>query len=356
MAKKLMKGCEAIAEAAVSAGCHYFFGYPITPQNDIPEYMSRRLPEVGGCFLQAESEVAAINMVYGASGAGARVMTSSSGPGISLKLEGISSIAAAQLPCVVVNVMRGGPGVGNIQPSQGDYFQMVKGGGHGDYKLIVLAPNSVQEAIYLMREAFNLADKYRMPVIILADGIIGQMMESVEIDDGYKPQIPEKPWAANGHDPKGGKPRAIIDSHSGNTVRLEALHQRLTKAYEEIHENEIRYEEYNMKDAEVVLFAYGTVSRVCKGAIEILKEQGVNVGLFRPVSLWPFPTKEVLAAMWQASVKWGLTVEISSGQMVEDIRLAVNGLKPVEFLGEPGSKMIMSEQVAEYVLAKRREM
>lgn len=355
MSNKLMKGCEAIAEAAITAGCRYFFGYPITPQSEIPEYLSARLPEVGGVFLQAESEVAAINMVFGAAGAGARVMTSSSSPGISLKQEGISSLAAARLPAVIVNVMRGGPGVGNIQASQGDYFQATKGGGHGDYRIVVLAPASIQEAIGLVRDSFDIADKYRMPAMILADGVIAQMMESVEIDDGYVPLIPEKPWAATGYDPKGKKPRAVLDPHCGYTDKLALLHEKLTATYKEVTKNEIRYETYNIEDAEIILFAYGTVARVCEGAIEILEKEGIKVGLFRPISLWPFPSEAVYETLNQDSVKWGLAVEISSGQMVEDVRLAANGIRPVEFFGEPGSKMIVAEQLAEFILKKRSE-
>ena len=353
MAKKLMKGCEAFAEAAISAGCRYFFGYPITPQNEIPEYFSRRLPEVGGCFLQSESETAAINMVFGASGAGARVMTSSSGPGISLKVEGISSLVAAQLPCVIVNVMRGGPGVGNIQASQGDYFMSVKGGGHGDYKIIVLAPASVQEIVHVMREAFELADEYRLPVMVLADGIIGQMMEAVEFEDGYQPKHVDKPWAATGRIP-GKKSRIVHDPHSGHTPKLQALHAILTPRYNEIRAKEVRFEKYNIhQDTEFILFAYGTIARVCQGAIELLEEKGVKAGLFRPITLWPWPSEAALEVMKQDSVKLGITVEISSGQMVEDVRLAMNGYKPIDFYGEPGSRMITAEEVADYVLSKR---
>lgn len=354
MAKKLMKGCEAISEAAIQAGCKYFFGYPITPQNDIPEYMSARLPQVGGCFLQAESEIAAINMVYGAAGAGARVMTSSSSPGISLKQEGISTLAGAELPCVIVNVMRGGPGLGNIQASQGDYFQAVKGGGHGDYHLIVLAPASIQETVDLMQTAFELGDKYRNPVMILVDGLIGQMMEPVELAENATPELPEKPWAATGYIPGGKKPKAVINSLYIETEQLATLTRRLQARYREIEKNEIRVETFNTEGAEFILYAYGTIARICKAAIELLAEQGVKVGLVRPITLWPFPTKAVHDAAAQDSVKAALTVEMSAGQMWEDVRLAVNGEKPVEFYGEPGSIIPTPEEIAARILEMRR--
>nr|MBQ6241477.1 3-methyl-2-oxobutanoate dehydrogenase subunit VorB [Lachnospiraceae bacterium] len=354
MAKKLMKGCEAIAEAAIQAGCRYFFGYPITPQNDIPEYMSLRLPQVGGCFLQAESELAAINMVYGAGGAGARVMTSSSSPGISLKQEGISTCAAAEIPCVVVNMMRGGPGLGNIQASQGDYFQAVKGGGHGDYHLIVYAPSSIQEACDMMQKAFDVADQYRTPVMILADGLIGQMMEPVELKTNPDLVLPEKPWAATGYTPGGKKPRSVLNSLYIETEDLDQLLERLFARYAVIEANEQMWETYNTEGAEYILCAYGTVARVCKAAIRILGEQGIKVGLVRPISLWPFPSKAVHDAIVQDSVKEALTVEVSSGQMVEDVRLAVNGERPVQFMGKAGSYIPTAEEIAERILQMRR--
>ena len=354
MAKKLMKGCEAIAEAAIQAGCRYFFGYPITPQNDIPEYMSLRLPQVGGCFLQAESELAAINMVYGAGGAGARVMTSSSSPGISLKQEGISTIAGAEVPCVIVNMMRGGPGLGNIQASQGDYFQAVKGGGHGDYRSIVIAPSSIQETVDMMPHAFDLADNYRIPVIILADGLIGQMMEPVELHMNPNPTMPEKPWAAQGWDPKGTRPRAVINSLYIETEDLDGLMTRLNARYDVIREKEVMVEKYHTEGAEFILCAYGTVARVCKAAVRILEENGIKAGLVRPITLWPFPTKEVKEVFEQESVKAGLTVEISNGQMVEDIRLAVNGIKPIEYMGKGGSIIPAAEDIAERIMQMRR--
>ncbi|MBR5947849.1 MAG: 3-methyl-2-oxobutanoate dehydrogenase subunit VorB [Clostridia bacterium] len=354
MAKKLMKGCEAVAEAAIQAGCHFFFGYPITPQNDIPEYMAARLPKVGGCFLQAESEVAAINMVYGAAASGARVMTSSSSPGISLKQEGMSYLAGAELPCVVVNMVRGGPGLGSIQPSQGDYFQATRGGGHGDYHPIVLAPSSVQEAVDMMQDAFDLADVYRTPVMILADGIIGQMMEPVEFHESTsKRELPKKDWAAIGWSPASGRPRAIVNSLYIEVDELQELNDRLQARYKIIRETEAKAELYNTDGAEIIVCAYGTVARICKSAIAICEKQGVKVGLVRPITVWPFPEKQLKEVMDQPSVKKAITVEISAGQMVEDVRLTVNGAKPVEFFGKPGSYTPTAEEIAEYIMKSR---
>lgn len=347
MSRQLMKGCEAIAEAAVRGGCRYFFGYPITPQNDIPEYMSARLPEVGGVFLQAESEVAAINMVYGAAGAGAKVMTSSSSPGISLMQEGISTICGAELPCVIVNVMRGGPGIGGIQASQGDYFQATKGGGHGDYRLIVFGPDSVQECIDIMYDAFTLSDKYRTPVMVLADGLLGQMMEPVTMPE-FKSEEQlacDKPWAAIGWHEGCGKPRVVINSLYIEDEALEALHQRLQARYREIEKNEVRFEYYHIENAEIIIVAYGTISRVCRSAIDELANMGIKAGLVRPITLWPFPSQVVWNAAAQPSVKRILAVEISAGQMAEDVRLAVNGLKEVAFLGYPGSRIATVEEI-----------
>jgi len=354
MAKQLMKGCEAIAEAAIQAGCRFFFGYPITPQSEIPEYMSARMPQVGGCFLQSESEVAAINMVYGAAGAGARVMTTSSSPGISLKLEGISYIAGAELPCVIVNVMRGGPGLGSIQASQGDYFQATKGGGHGDYHMVVYAPASIQEAIDLMQKAFDVADQYRTPVMMLADGIIGQMMEPVEIKPQSETKTIEKPWATTGYDPNGTRERAVVNSLYIEVEELEELNQRLQARYRQIEKEETLVETYRTEGAEYILCAYGTVARICKTAIAILEQEGIKVGLVRPITLWPFPTQAVRDAIAAPSVKKALTVEISAGQMVEDVRLAVNGAKEVELLGHPGSRIPTAEEIAERILNMRR--
>ena len=317
----------------MQAGCRYYFGYPITPQSEIPEYMSRRLPEVGGVFLQAESEIAAINMVYGAAGAGARAMTSSSSPGIALKQEGISYIAGAQLPCVVVNIVRGGPGLGSIQPAQSDYYQATRGGGHGDYRVVVFAPASVQEAVELTQRAFDVADQYRMPAMILGDGVIGQMMEPVEMPE-YKPRpLPKKDWAATGWDGK-SRARAVINSLYIEADRCEELNLALKKQYEEIAKNECMVEEQYMDDAEYVIAAYGTTARIALTAIRQARAQGVKAGLIRPITLWPFPG-EAFARAAQTAKKF-LTVEMSLGQMVDDVRIAVNGARPVEFYGRTG--------------------
>lgn len=333
MAKVLMKGNEAIAEAAIKAGCRFFFGYPITPQNQIPEYMSKRMPQVDGTFLQAESEVSAINMVYGAAGAGARVMTSSSSPGISLKQEGISYIACAELPCVIVNIVRSGPGLGGILPAQSDYFQSVKGGGHGDYRLIVYAPASVQEAADCVMQAFDVSDQYRVPAMIMGDGMIGQMMEPVEFKQPAKRELPEKTWAATGYD--GTKERAVINSLYIEAEEMNAVCNRLQGVYREIEKNETQYEEYMMDDAEICIVAYGTTSRIVKNAIvKARKELGIKVGLIRPITIWPFPSK-VIADAADACDAF-VAVEMSTGQMIEDVKLAVNGKKPVSFVGTTG--------------------
>ena len=314
----MMKGNEAIAEGALRAGCRFFFGYPITPQNEVPEYMAKRMPEVGGTFIQAESEVSAVNMVYGAAGAGARAMTSSSSPGVSLKMEGISYIAGAELPCVIVNVSRGGPGLGGLTPSQADYFQATKGGGHGDYRLIVFAPSSVQEIIDLMYEAFVTADKYRNPAMVLADGLLGQMMEPVTLRDAADLQIPPKLWATTGQVP--GKKLSLINSLGLLGEELEEINVRLQKKYQEIEANEVRYVEEGVADADLIVVAYGTSARVAKSAIAKAEAQGKKVGLFRPVTLWPFPSKRLRELAKDG--KRFLVVEMSAGQMVEDVRLA----------------------------------
>jgi len=350
--KKLMKGNEAIAEAAVQAGCRFFFGYPITPQNEIPEYMSRRLPEVGGCFLQAESEVAAINMVYGAGGAGARVMTSSSSPGISLKQEGISYLAGAEVPCVIVNIMRGGPGLGGIQPAQSDYYQATRGGGHGDYRTCVLAPASVQEAVDLTQLAFDIAERYRNPVMVLGDGMIGQMMEPVDMDKPYRPaaDLADKAWAANGHVPTPGRPRSVINSLFIDPKVLEKHCQKLNGKYNKIAESECRWQEEMLDNAELVVVAYGTTSRVVRSAIRKCRAQGLRVGMLRPITLWPFPADAIQKTLGTA--KHYLTVEMSAGQMVDDVRLAVNGARPVHFYGRMGGMVPtvseVMEQIAKY--------
>ncbi len=353
MALTLMKGSEAIAEAAIRAGARFFFGYPITPQTEIPEYMSARMPEVGGCFLQAESEVAAINMVYGAAGTGARVITSSSSPGVSLKQEGISYIAGAQLPCVILNVMRGGPGLGSIQASQGDYFQGVKGGGNGDYHLLTYAPASIQEAINIMTFAFDKAEQYRMPVLFLADGIIAQMMEPVEMPEmvDYKVDPEKKPWAATGWKP-GDDPakRAVINSLFINTEDLTVHNDHLQAIYAEARKNEQMWEEYKLEDAEYIITAFGTVSRIARSAVDELREMGIKAGLFRPITVWPFPYEHLKAAADREGVKALLDVEANEGQMLEDVKLAVNGAKHVDFFGHCGSLMPTTEEIKAKIL------
>ena len=351
MALTLMKGSEAIAEAAIRAGARFFFGYPITPQTEIPEYMSARMPEVGGCFLQAESEVAAINMVYGAASTGERVITSSSSPGVSLKQEGISYCAGAQLPCVILNVMRGGPGLGSIQASQGDYFQGVKGGGNGDYHLLTYAPASIQEAINIMTFAFDKAEQYRMPVLFLADGIIAQMMEPVEMPEmvEYKVDPEKKPWAATGWKP-GDDPakRAVINSLYINTEDLTVHNNHLQATYREIEKNEVLYEAYLCEDADYVITAFGTVARIAKSAINELRAQGIKVGLFRPITVWPFPYKELAEAAKNAKAL--LDVEANEGQMLQDVKLAINGAKPVEYFGHCGSLMPTTDEIVAKIL------
>ena len=351
MALTLMKGSEAIAEAAIRAGARFFFGYPITPQTEIPEYMSARMPEVGGCFLQAESEVAAINMVYGAASTGARVITSSSSPGVSLKQEGISYCAGAQLPCVILNVMRGGPGLGSIQASQGDYNQATKGGGNGDYHLITYAPASIQEAINIFGFAFDKAEKYRVPVLFLADGIMAQMMEPVEMPEmiNFKVDPEKKPWAATGWKP-GDDPakRAVINSLYINTEELTVHNNNLQAIYREIEKNEVMYEAYMTEDADYVITAFGTVARIAKSAVNELREKGVKVGLFRPITVWPFPYKELKEAAVNAKAL--LDVEANEGQMLIDVKLAVNGEKPVEYFGHCGSLMPTTAEIVAKIL------
>lgn len=343
--KVLMKGNEAIGEAAIVAGCRHYFGYPITPQTELTEYMARRMPKIGGIFLQAESEIAAINMVYGAAGAGARVMTSSSSPGISLKQEGISYIAGAELPCVIVNVMRGGPGLGSIQPAQGDYFQATKGGGHGDFHSIVLAPNSVQELVDITMLSFDLADQYRNPVMILGDGALGQMMEPAEFKTGNA-NPPDKPWAATGL--RGRTKPNIINSLYLKPEQLEQHNIRLQKKYAKITASEIRFETEKTEDAELVLVAYGITSRIARSAMEKARAEGLKVGLFRPISLWPFPEMQLGKLVTTASAFMAL--ELSAGQMVEDVRLAVNGAKPVHFYGRMGGMLPNPQEVYEEIV------
>ena len=346
--KRLMKGNEAIAEAAIRAGCDAYFGYPITPQNELIAYMAKNMLDKGRVFIQAESEVAAMSMVFGAAAAGGRAMTSSSSPGVSLKQEGISYASGADMPCVVVNVARAGPGLGGISPAQGDYFQSTRGGGHGDYYNIVLAPKSVQEAADLTYEAFDLADKWRMPVVILADGLIGQMMEGVVLPPARgKGDLPEKAWAVGRGSP--GK-RNHVTSCILDPAALEVSIRERYKRYERIAEERTSFEEVNVDKAELVFVAYGTAARVCLGAIQKAKEEGLELGLFRPITLWPFPDKE-LSRLAGAGKRF-LTVEMSMGQMVQDVRLAVGGAAKVDFYGRCGG-VIPSE---EEVLAEARRL
>ena len=346
--KELMKGNEAIAEAAIRGGCRAFFGYPITPQNEIPEYMSWRLFEVGGTFVQAESEVASINMIYGACGAGARAMTSSSSPGISLMQEGISYICCAEIPCVLVNMVRGGPGLGGIQPAQGDYFQATKGGGHGDYHMIVFGPQGVQECVDLMYNAFDLAEKYRIPVMMLGDGMLGQIMEPVELPPMKDvSKLERKAWATDGTGV--GKNRRIVNSLLIEPDKLEAHIKHLEEKYAEIAKNETLYEEYMTDDAEIVLTAYGTVARIAKSAVHMLREKGIKAGLLRPITLYPFPSDAFLKTAQKDSVKKFVCMELSSGQMIEDVKLATHMLKPVEFFGRNGGNVMTPEDIVEFI-------
>ena len=333
MAKKvLMKGNEAIAEAAIKSGCLHFFGYPITPQTEISEYMAKRMPKVGGLCLQAESEVSAINMIMGAAASGTRCLTSSSSPGISLKSEGISYIIGCDLPCVIVNVQRGGPGLGGIQPSQQDYYQATKANGHGDEHVIVLAPSSVQEMAQLTSEAFDLADIYRMPAMILADGALGQMMEPVDFELAAKREIPEKTWAACGTE--GKRKKNIVNSLYIDPNELEQTVIERFKRYDEIAEKEVKYEEYKCDDADIVIVAYGITSRIAKTAIAAARAKGIKVGLFRPITLWPYPKKQLGALA--ASAKHFLVTELNMGQMVDDVKVAIECKKPVSFFGRTG--------------------
>lgn len=346
--KILMKGNEVIAEAAVRAGCRYYFGYPITPQSEISHYMAKRMPEVDGTFVQAESEVAAINMVYGAASAGARVMTSSSSPGISLKQEGLSYMAGAELPAVVVNIVRCGPGLGGILPAQGDYFQAVKGGGHGDYKMVVVAPSSVQELYELTADAFNIADRYRIVVMVMGDGILGQMMEAVEFRDSENNELIEKGWAVTGT----GMTREhnVITSIYIDPEQLEKFNLKLQDKYKVIEKKETRVEVYNCDGADVIITAYGTVSRIIRNVIKMAEKEGIKVGMIRPITLWPFPNEAF--EKYVNVPKAFLAVEMSAGQMVEDVRLAVNGRNKVYFHGRMGG-MIPSQ---EEILVKVREI
>ena len=351
--KVLMKGNEAIAEAAILAGCRFYFGYPITPQTEVAAYMAKKMPKIGGTFLQAESEIAAINMVYGVASTGKRAMTSSSSPGISLKCEGISYLAGADLPALIVNVQRGGPGLGTIQPSQSDYNQATRGGGNGDYNTIVLAPNSVQEMADFMDLAFELAFKYRNPAMILSDGVIGQMMERVVLPP-YKPRKTEEeirkecPWATVGRT-KDRKPN-IHTSLELKPEAQEANNLRFQAKYQKIKENEVRYETQQCEDADYLIVSFGSASRLSEKALEIAREQGLKVGLFRPITLWPFPEKQL--AELAKGKKGILVVEINAGQMVYDVRLAVNGALPVEQFGRLGGIVPEPEEIIDALKEK----
>jgi 2-oxoglutarate ferredoxin oxidoreductase subunit alpha len=347
MPKILLTGNEALAEAALRAGCRRYFGYPITPQNEIPEFMSRRLPEIGGTFVQAESEIAAINMVYGASAVGERAMTSSSSPGISLMQEALSFMAASELPAVIVNMQRGGPGLGNISPSQADYFQAVKGGGHGDYKLLVYAPATIQEIVDLTVRAFDKADEYRNPVMILGDGVLGQMMEPVELPE-VEPRKIEKPWALSGA--AEGKQAKVIRSLfmlPGEEGGLERLNYKLKAKYDRMAEHEVMCETVLTDDAEIVVVAFGTSARIAKTAVNQARNEGIKAGLARPITLFPFPEK-IIAAIAERAKRF-LVVEMNLGQMVEDVRLAVNGRIPVSFYGRPGGAILAVEDILQSI-------
>jgi len=348
MAKILMKGNEAIAEAAIRAGAINYFCYPITPQSEVAEYMTRRLPEVGGVFLQAESEVAVGNILFGAASTGKRVFTTSSSPGISLMQEAISYLAGAQLPCVFINIMRGGPGLGGILPAQSDYFQAVKGGGHGDYRLLVLAPSTIQEAVDLTMLSFHLADKYRNPVMMIGDGMIGQMMEPVEFPDKYEePPLPPKDWAATGA--KGRDPH-IIKSLFLDPLALEKNSIILHEKYEEMKKVEVRYELYKTDPKnKVLIVSYGTMARICQTAIDELEAEGISVGLFRPITLFPYPEKELLKEAKRNNIKTVLVIEMSTGQMVEDVERVIAGNKPVKFFGRTGGVVPSPEEAKEQI-------
>lgn len=340
----LMKGNEVVAEAAIMAGCRFYAGYPITPQNEIPEYMSWRMPEVGGIFIQAESELAAVNMVYGASAAGVRAMTSSSSPGISLKQEGISYLAGAELPAVIVNIQRGGPGLGNISGSQQDYFQSTRGGGHGDYRVLVYAPFSHQELWTLTMKAFDRADEYRNPVMLLSDGVLGQMMEPFVPVEYVPPALPSKDWVLDGC--RSRPPRVIKSLYLGEG-ELERQNLKLQGKYQRMKQEDVMYESFMVDDADVVIVAFGIAARVCLSAVRSLRKDGRRVGLFRPVTLFPFPEGQIndLARLG----KRFLVAELNLGQMVDDVRLAVDGLSEVRFYGRGGGEMITVEELTEEI-------
>lgn len=348
--KQLMRGNEAIAESAIRAGCRNYFAYPITPQAELLQWMAAHMPEEeDGTFLQAESEVGAINMVFGAASAGERTMTSSSSPGISLKQEGISYLAGANLPAVIVNMMRGGPGLGNIQPAQGDYFQATKGGGHGDYNIITVAPSSVPEAAKLTYEAFDLADEYRTPVMVLADGMIGQMMEPVELPERKDPgEIPAKPWATTGAQ---NRDTNVIKSFALGGQDLKKMNLERFEKYDQIREKETRYEEFNVENPDILIAAFGTVARITKSTIRLARKEGISIGLFRPITVWPFPQKRLNELSQEVDTV--LTVEMNAGQMLEDVKLAVESGTETPFYGEVGGVVPtpggIFEEVKKYV-------
>ncbi|MEW6441723.1 MAG: 3-methyl-2-oxobutanoate dehydrogenase subunit VorB [bacterium] len=343
----LLRGSEVIGEAALRAGCRCYFGYPITPQNELPEYMARRMAEVeGATFLQSESELAGINMVFGASIAGTRVMTSSSSPGISLMQEGISYLAACELPAVIVNIIRGGPGLGNIAPAQSDYFQATRGGGHGDYRCIVLAPAYLQEAADLTYMAFDLADEYRTPVILLGDGMMGQMMEPVVLPP-FRKELPAKEWALQG---AGDGPSRFLRSLLLDVYVLEDHNWKLYRKYERIASKEVRFEEFETDDAELVVVAYGTAARIAKGAVKRLRSKGMRIGLFRPITLWPFPADRLRRVAEQAARFF--VFEFSTGQMVEDVRLALEGKRKIDLYGRPGGVVITPVELSRIIARK----
>jgi 2-oxoglutarate ferredoxin oxidoreductase subunit alpha len=351
MAKVLMKGNEAIGEAAIRAGCLNYFAYPITPQSEVAEYLVKRLPEVGGVFLQGESEVAVSYMIFGAAGAGERVMTTSSSPGISLMSEAISYIAAAQVPAVFVNINRGGPGLGGILPAQGDYFQATKGGGHGDYRLLVLAPDGVQEAVEMTMKAFSLAEKYRGPVMILGDGLIGQMMEPVEFPDDLKTEPSNKDdWATSGMDTRKSDKRNLVKSLFLDAKELNDNNLALKAKYDQMKKEEVLYEGYNTDtDYSVLIVSFGTMSRVCKTSIDMMKEEGINVGLLRPKTLFPFPEKAIFDAATKTSCKSVISIEMNMGQMVEDVEHCVKGQREINFYGECGGDIPTPEKIIEVI-------
>ena len=354
MKREIWKGSEAIAEAAIRAGCRGFFGYPITPQNEIPEYMSLKMPQAGGVFVQAESEVAAINMVYGAAASGIRAMTSSSSPGVSLKQEGISYMVGAELPGVIVNVMRGGPGLGSIQPAQGDYYQATRGGGNGDYRTVVLAPANIQEAVDLTQEAFDIADQYRNPVMVLADGLIGQMMEPIVWKERTPRELPEKTWAASGR--RNRDHNNFINSLLIDAPSCEAHNLELNKKVLEMEKNECRWEEIMLEDAELVFMAYGTPSRIAQTAAENLRTQGIKAGVFRPITLWPFPYARLKEIANLPQMKVFVDVEMSLGQMLDDVNLAVTDRKPVKFYGRCGGVIPHVSEVEQAALEAWKEV